>query len=81
MGDKPDHFYSQSGVIPYRRNGSTLEVLLISSRARRRWLVPKGIIELGMRADESAVKEAFEEAGVGGILDGRPVGKYEYSLK
>lgn len=78
MADKPSYFYVQSGVIPFRRSTSGLDVLLISSRGRRRWLAPKGIVELGMDAGESAAKEAFEEAGVGGTVHGQALGKYQY---
>jgi 8-oxo-dGTP pyrophosphatase MutT (NUDIX family) len=55
-----------------------LEVLLITSRRRRRWIIPKGLIEPGMSAAESAVSEAFEEAGVVGTISDRPIDEYRY---
>lgn len=56
----------QSGVLPYRINGGTVEVLLITSTRRKHWIAPKGWIAFGLDAAESAAKEALEEAGVSG---------------
>jgi phosphohistidine phosphatase len=75
---KPSWFYQQSGVIPYRLSGDKIEVLLITSSGRGRWIIPKGVIDPGTTALESACREAYEEAGV----DGRPIlpslGNYRY---
>jgi len=79
MGEKPQYYYYQSGVIPYRWREGRLEVLLISSRAQQHWVVPKGIIELGMDAHESAAKEAYEEAGIRGYTTPLSIGKYSYN--
>ncbi len=78
MKTRPLWFYNQSAVIPYRREGGRLEVLLITSRKRKRWIVPKGIVDLGKTASESAVNEAYEEAGVRGQISAAPVGEYSY---
>jgi 8-oxo-dGTP pyrophosphatase MutT (NUDIX family) len=69
----------QSAVIPYRRTADGLKVLLITSSRRKRWIVPKGLIEPHLSAAESAVQEAFEEAGVRGDVSASPVGSYSYS--
>ena len=45
MAVKSDYFCRQSGVIPYRVRKGNLEILLITSRRERRWIIPKGIIE------------------------------------
>jgi 8-oxo-dGTP pyrophosphatase MutT (NUDIX family) len=42
-------------------------------------VVPKGRIEEGQSADETALREAWEEAGLVGLLGGRPVGSYLYA--
>lgn len=76
MADVPDWMYRQSAVIPYRDGPAGLEVLLITSRQRKRWILPKGVVEPGMTAAASAAKEAMEEAGIGGIVDDRPLGSY-----
>ena len=69
MKKKPDYFYDQSGVIPYRIKKKELQILLISSRSGKNWTIPKGIIEDGLEDSESAIKEAFEEAGLIGNID------------
>ena len=58
----------QAGVIAHRIANGRHEVLLITSRDTRRWIIPKGNIEPGKTAPEAALQEAFEEAGVRGIL-------------
>jgi 8-oxo-dGTP pyrophosphatase MutT (NUDIX family) len=78
MNRIPQWFYRQSGVIPYRGQGDEIEILLITSRKRKRWIIPKGIIEQELSAAESALKEAMEEAGIEGILLPTPIGEYEY---
>jgi len=78
MRQVPDYFYSQSAVIPYRQHNGRLEVLLISSRKKKRWVIPKGVKEPELSPEQSAAKEALEEAGVGGRVSGRPIGSYAY---
>jgi hypothetical protein len=46
MAVKSDYFCHQSGVIPYRVRKGNLEILLITSRRERRWIIPKGIIDV-----------------------------------
>jgi len=75
---RPFWFYNQSGVIPYRVNQSKTEVLLITSRRRGRWIIPKGVIDPGTKAVESASKEAYEEAGIRGRVSSQPLGNYQY---
>jgi phosphohistidine phosphatase len=78
MRTKPDHFYSQSAVIPFRRAGDRVEILLITSRKKRRWVIPKGVKEPELTPAESAAKEALEEAGIRGSLRQAPLGGYRY---
>lgn len=68
----------QAAAIPYRRNGSDLEVCLITASNSKRWTIPKGIIDPGETPDETALKETLEEAGLQGRIKGKPVGKYSY---
>lgn len=68
----------QSGVLPYRFQSGRLEVLLVTSRTRRRWIIPKGHVEPGLSAAASAAKEAYEEAGVRGRVRLVPLGTYEH---
>lgn len=78
MREKPDYFYRQSGVIAYRFQQGRPEILLVTSRSGRRWVIPKGIIEPELSAAASAAKEALEEAGVEGRIGAEPLGSYRY---
>ena len=69
--------YKQSGVIPYRKKQGKIEVMLITSRNKGRWIVPKGVIESDMTPRNSAAKEAFEEAGVQGSVHSKMLGIYK----
>lgn len=67
--DRPQYYYSQSAVIPYRESAQGIEILMIAKRGSknaRKWSVPKGIVEPGMSPPASAAKEAMEEGGVSG---------------
>ena len=75
---RPDHYYTQSAVIPVRRVGGELRVMLITSRRRKRWIVPKGVVEPQLDAARSAAKEALEEAGVIGPVSRPSIGRYTY---
>jgi len=56
--------FNQSGVVPYRKKENELEVLLITSLKKKRWIIPKGYVEFNLTPFESAKKEAYEEAGI-----------------
>ena len=71
--------HQQSGVIPYRLVGDKVEILLITSIRRGRWIIPKGIVEPHLSPAESACQEAWEEAGVVGRVDSQPFGFYQYA--
>ncbi len=76
--DRPAYYYNQSSVIPYRLRDGELEVLIVRSSKRKHWVVPKGIHEPGLTAQESAAKEALEEAGVEGLVEEAALGCYQY---
>lgn len=78
MTNEQDDALSQSGVLPYRRRDHELEVLLITSLDTGRWVPPKGNIDSGLTARQSAGKEAFEEAGIRGALSEDSIGSYVY---
>lgn len=74
----PDWFFNQSAVLPFRIKNNVLEVLLITSLKKKRWIIPKGVVDLNLTPQESAVKEAFEEAGISGQVLDTWIGKYTY---
>jgi 8-oxo-dGTP pyrophosphatase MutT (NUDIX family) len=63
----------QSTALPYRFNGDLCEVLLVTSRRRAKWILPKGKIEKGETASKRAAAEAYEEAGVLGVIAAAPL--------
>jgi len=71
----------QYAALPWRQAGRRLEILLITSRETRRWVIPKGWPIKGKSSAKSAAREAFEEAGVRGKLKKKPVGAYAYDKR
>jgi len=69
--------FNQSAVIPYRKQNGEIEILLITSVKKKKWIVPKGYIEFNLSAFESAKKEALEEAGILGTNETIELGFYE----
>jgi 8-oxo-dGTP pyrophosphatase MutT (NUDIX family) len=76
---KPKWFYTQSAVIPYVPGENEIRIVLVTSRTRKRWIIPKGIIEPGLSPLESARQEALEEAGVKGKIFPQDIGTYSYN--
>ena len=72
----------QIAVLPYRFGGpgqdGATEVLLITSRETKRWVIPKGNPLTGMTRHAAAAIEAEEEAGVIGAVCPTPIGSYQY---
>jgi 8-oxo-dGTP pyrophosphatase MutT (NUDIX family) len=52
------------------------EVLLITSRNTKRWIIPKGWPMAEMTARKTAKREAFEEAGIIGKIGKKPIGEF-----
>ncbi|MGD2137191.1 MAG: NUDIX hydrolase [Gammaproteobacteria bacterium] len=78
MSKRPDHFYYQSGVIPFRKRNGKLELLMVTSTRKKRWVIPKGVKERHLSPKESAIKEAWEEAGIRGKVSRSAIGAYRY---
>lgn len=69
----------QVAALCTRESASGQEVLLITSRGTGRWIVPKGWPIEGLNGPETALQEAWEEAGVQGKqVDSEPLGRYSY---
>ena len=67
----------QYGALPYRLHDG-IEILLITSRQSRRWVIPKGWPMKGKTPPAAAAREALEEAGVVGRVGKASVGIYPY---
>jgi 8-oxo-dGTP pyrophosphatase MutT (NUDIX family) len=71
----------QIAALPYRRHGKGVDVLLITSRETRRWVIPKGWPMKGKKDWNAAAREAFEEAGVEGKVGKKSIGRYVYNKR
>jgi len=69
----------QYAALPWRRGETGLEILLITSRETRRWVIPKGWGHKGEPPTIAAAREALEETGAAGRVDPAPLGDYRYA--
>jgi len=58
------------GVVPYRKKKGKIEVLLITTRSDN-WGLPKGNLIRKLGARKTALREAYEEAGIIGCISGK----------
>jgi 8-oxo-dGTP pyrophosphatase MutT (NUDIX family) len=65
-----------SGAIPFRIQAGRIEVCLITSRKRGRWIIPKGRIGHNSDPRTATARECFEEAGLNGALSHQPCGAF-----
>ena len=69
----------QVGALPLRVGADgALEVLLVTSRDTRRWVIPKGWPMKRLKDRDAAAREAREEAGIAGRIGRVPLGSYRY---
>ncbi|NKE45715.1 NUDIX hydrolase [Roseomonas frigidaquae] len=80
-GDVVADLRRQCAALPLTGMGTALRVVLVTSRETRRWVIPKGWIEPGEQPHRSAVREAFEEAGIVGDADPEPIGSFGYNKR
>lgn len=73
-----DWLFQQAAALAYRLEAGEPRVVLVTSRTSGRWLFPKGLIDPGYTAEETAVKEAYEEAGIVGQVVGESFGSYQH---
>jgi 8-oxo-dGTP pyrophosphatase MutT (NUDIX family) len=66
----------QAGAIPYQIKNGKVRYLIITSSSGR-WIFPKGMIDPGDSAKETAYNESYEEAGIIGKV-GAKIGSYSY---
>jgi hypothetical protein len=66
----------QYAALPYRISSAFgTEVLLVTSRETKRWIIPKGWPKKRKDPWESGAREAAEEAGVIGKIGREPIGR------
>lgn len=72
----------QMAALCYRGKGEDKEFLLVTSRDTGRWIIPKGWPIRGLSSHETALREAWEEAGVANSkASHQPVGTYTYEKR
>lgn len=68
----------QYGALCWRTGSDGVEVLLITSRDTGRWVIPKGWPMPGLAPEAAAAQEAWEEAGVDGVINPLCIGRFGY---
>jgi len=72
----------QVGALPYKVvDDSGVQVMLVTSRETKRWIIPKGWPMKDRKPHMAAKREAFEEAGVRGQIGKRPIGTFNYDKR
>ncbi|MFO0809752.1 MAG: NUDIX hydrolase [Gemmataceae bacterium] len=69
---KPSHCLQQAAALAVGDG----RICLVTSSSGKRWILPKGAIEPGHSSVDTAVREAWEEAGVRGDVLDEPLGCY-----
>jgi len=70
--------YRQAAVIPYRVRKERVEVALVTTSRGKGWVVPKGWVDEGEQPRQAAIREAREEAGLIGVVNPKPLGRYHH---
>ena len=73
----------QCGALPFSiTEEGEVRVLLITTRGKRDWVIPKGWPIRKLTAGATAAREAYEEAGlVGAVIGEKPIGCYRYEKR
>jgi 8-oxo-dGTP pyrophosphatase MutT (NUDIX family) len=69
--------HAQYGALPWRITDE-LEIMLLTSRDTRRWVIPKGWPMKGRKPNTTAALEALQEGGLLGSIGKKSVGSYHY---
>jgi 8-oxo-dGTP pyrophosphatase MutT (NUDIX family) len=76
MGDGSEP-RTQYAALPWRVEKS-VEILLLTSRDTRRWIIPKGWPMSGRKPHATAALEALQEGGLLGKIEKRKLGAFHY---
>ena len=68
--------FKQFAALPYRMRDDDVEILLITTRKKRRWSLPKGWPIKRSTPQTTAMIEAYEEAGVRGEIGSKQIGRF-----
>ncbi len=78
MSARKSDLRTQFAALCFRITADKPEILLITSRRSKRWIIPKGWPVDGCTPSQSALTEAWEEAGVRGKVYEQVLGLYSY---
>ncbi len=70
--------HNQLAALPWRLGKKGLEILLITSRETKRWVIPKGWPMKDQKPHIAAAQEAREEAGLVGKITKASIGCFHY---
>lgn len=68
----------QISALPFCISRKSVDVLLVTSRGRGHWILPKGWPSEGLEPTHTAAQEAHEEAGLIGPVHHDPIGSFPY---
>ncbi len=71
----------QVAALPFVETADGPLVLLITTRGRGHWTIPKGWPKAGMEDAALAAREAREEAGLEGDISPAPIGSFLYTKR
>lgn len=72
----------QYAALPWRiSKNEGVEILLVTSRETRRWVIPKGWPMKGRKPHITAALEAMQEAGLHGKIERKKIGEYMYDKR
>jgi 8-oxo-dGTP pyrophosphatase MutT (NUDIX family) len=74
--DKSQRPRIQYAALPFRMVDGQPQIMLVTSRETRRWILPKGKPEKNVPARDVAAQEGYEEAGLVGSISVKPVGSF-----
>ncbi len=72
---------AQVAALPMRIERGRPQIMLITTRGRGAWMIPKGWPMRRREAHESAAAEAYEEAGVIGRVSEEALGAFGYAKR
>jgi 8-oxo-dGTP pyrophosphatase MutT (NUDIX family) len=71
-----------AGCVIFRKSAGETEVALVRPKDREAWALPKGLVETGESAEQTAQREAGEETGLHGRIVAKiDTIKYIYTAK
>ena len=72
---------TQYAALPWRINNGRVEIMLVTSRDTKRWVIPKGWPMKGRKPHIAAAIEAVQEAGLVGKMDKAKLGDFRYEKR